>query len=80
MFLLIPSQLRLKVMRSDFNTSHVSINLIGVSKTSFKQSHFNTSHVSINPGTVATVLTCPYNFNTSHVSINLYSVLLFTFC
>ncbi len=33
----------------DFNTSHVSINLISIAYNCLRLAYFNTSHVSINP-------------------------------
>ena len=55
---------------TNFNTSHVSINLLSWSGAYFQYIHFNTSHVSINRLFVASPTSASFNFNTSHVSIN----------
>ncbi len=49
MFLLIKKNPVTTGQRSNFNTSHVSINLFLESNNSTEDMNFNTSHVSINP-------------------------------
>ena len=49
MFLLIVFWQSWHLPGTNFNTSHVSINLLSWSGAYFQYIHFNTSHVSINP-------------------------------
>ena len=42
-----------RILHMYFNTSHVSINLEGMTEDDAKAMDFNTSHVSINPNTCA---------------------------
>ena len=56
--------------RSNFNTSHVSINHNASTAKSQLQDDFNTSHVSINRNKGLESEMRELHFNTSHVSIN----------
>ncbi len=70
MFLLISNVTVALVSPFYFNTSHVSINLLGTGITSLTEENFNTSHVSINRFKTAVDKAFDSHFNTSHVSIN----------
>ena len=71
MFLLITKSSFTAFPRTDFNTSHVSINQKLLTLSLKVHPHFNTSHVSINRGLMYGAADLLRNFNTSHVSINL---------
>ena len=58
------------ILSVDFNTSHVSINLVCFNGWFLGIEHFNTSHVSINLLRQNLEMLADSHFNTSHVSIN----------
>ena len=80
MFLLIDYQSSATSLVRNFNTSHVSINLMVWATCSSLLTDFNTSHVSINLALSSRRRQIRPYFNTSHVSINLWKYARYFWC
>ena len=65
----------IKWKRHYFNTSHVTVYLMGKKLTKRLQRNFNTSHVTVYRASVLQSQTLYHDFNTSHVTVYLQYVI-----